>query len=139
MGLTICRHIKLDGARCGSPALCGQHYCYFHAGAHRTIPSVNLWRNPKRQALEIQYRNDPLSLGLANQALDIQLGYTRVVQGLWLGLLNVRQARLFLNELHEAAGLRDCIATGDSAVTSNRQRPPIPGGCRAATSESPGD
>ena len=27
---TICRHIKLNGERCGSPALRDQAFCYFH-------------------------------------------------------------------------------------------------------------
>ena len=43
MDVAICQHIKVGRGRCGSPALRGEHYCYFHAGAHRVIPSVNLW------------------------------------------------------------------------------------------------
>ena len=26
-----CRHIKTSGGKCGSPALRGQPYCYFHS------------------------------------------------------------------------------------------------------------
>ena len=139
MGLAICRHIKLGGGRCGSPALRGQHYCYFHAGAHRAIPSVNLWPNPEARALEIAHREDPLSSELRNRALEIQFGYTHLLWGLGQGLLSVRQAKLFLNRLHEAAGLRDHIATSDSAVTSNQLQLPSPSGYLAATSKAPGD
>jgi len=47
MYVAICEHIKLGGGRCGSPALRGEHFCYFHAGAHRAIPSLNLWPSTK--------------------------------------------------------------------------------------------
>jgi len=30
----ICEHIKDNGIRCGSPALRGRHFCYFHSRAH---------------------------------------------------------------------------------------------------------
>ena len=30
-----CRHIKTSGTRCGSPALKGRAYCYFHFRAHQ--------------------------------------------------------------------------------------------------------
>ncbi len=30
-----CRHIKTSGTRCGSPALKGKAYCYFHFRAHQ--------------------------------------------------------------------------------------------------------
>ncbi len=29
-----CRHIKPNGVRCESPALCGHAFCYFHARVH---------------------------------------------------------------------------------------------------------
>jgi hypothetical protein len=42
MPTTICRHIKINGARCGSPALGGRTLCYHHmkvADHHRSINS----------------------------------------------------------------------------------------------------
>lgn len=139
MALAICQHIKLGGRRCGSPSLRGQRYCYFHASADRAVPSVNLWPNPEARTLEIAHRKDPLSFELRNEAMAIQFGYTRLIAGLWHGLLNVRQVKLILNELHEAAGLRGHIATEDSAVTSNQLQLPIPRGYPAAASETRGD
>jgi len=36
MSTEICRHIHTNGARCGSPALCGRSFCYFHVNlVHR--------------------------------------------------------------------------------------------------------
>jgi hypothetical protein len=39
---TICRHIKINGERCGSPALHNQPYCYFHrilTASHPHLPA----------------------------------------------------------------------------------------------------
>ncbi len=32
-----CTHIKVTGVRCGSPALYGEQFCYFHQHAHRGV------------------------------------------------------------------------------------------------------
>jgi hypothetical protein len=145
MELAICEHAKLSGGRCGSPALRGQHYCYFHAGAHRIIPSVNLPRlasDPLPQFIRLA---DPRMFGesdpgfrglrshLSDGALAIQHGYTGLIAGLSHRLLNVRQGKLFLKALNQAAGLRPRTATEDSAVTSNQLQLPIAGGSQAAT------
>jgi len=150
MDLAICRHLKLDGRRCGSPALRGQHYCYFHAPAHRAIPSVNLWpklkvRTPsaspsqtQRRISHVAHPYDPCqNCRLTGDALAIQVGLSGVVQGLTQGVLSVRQAKLLLKALHRAmANLGDGTATGDSPVTSNEVQLPISDGCGAVTSES---
>ncbi len=36
----LCRHIFVDGHQCGSRALRGQHFCYYHY-AHRTPVLAN--------------------------------------------------------------------------------------------------
>lgn len=127
MDLAICRHIKMDRIRCGSPAMRGQHYCYFHAGAHRAIPSVNLWPKPKRRAplpdLSLPQgvdanaaQQDPRwqRCKLTGDRLAIQVGFSRLAQGLWQGLLSVRQGRILLSALHQAAARRqDGIGTRD--------------------------
>lgn len=130
MDLAICRHLKLGGGRCGSPVMRGQDYCYFHAGAHRTVPAVDLWPSPKARTLR-QAHARPSDVGQQNvpsrgyevsgEATAIQRGFMRLAQGITQGLLNVRQAKLMLVALHRAAAnCRDNTATGDSAVTSNQ-------------------
>ncbi len=167
MDIALCEHLKLGGGgRCGSPALRGQHYCYFHASTHRTVPSVNLhpnngkggagwgprlpWPTPKAQTHSATSRQAPGRLsdpgrenaswrrcGLMGEALAIQVGLSRLVQGIAQGLLNRRQAKLLLTALHRAiAGLRSGSATGDYAVTSNQLQLPIPGDGSGFTSES---
>ncbi|MGD0929293.1 MAG: hypothetical protein ABR902_01455 [Candidatus Korobacteraceae bacterium] len=129
MDLAICRHLKLGGGRCGSPAMRGQDYCYFHAGAHRTIPAVDLWPDPKARCLRqahgrlsdaTQQKIPSLDYELSGEATAIQRGFMRLIQGITQGLLNARQAKLMLAALQRAAAnCRDNTATGDSAVTSN--------------------
>ena len=146
MDLAICRHLKLGEGRCGSPAMRGQDYCHFHAGAHRGVPAVDLWPSPKARALrqahgklsEAAQQNVPsLDYELLGEATAIQRGFMRLVQGITQGLLSTRQARLMLVALQTAAANRgDNTATGDSAVTSNELRLPIPSGCCTSTSES---
>ena len=152
MDLTICRHIKMSGGRmsggrCGSPALRGQDYCYFHAGAHRTIPTVNLRPGSSTHALRHaqdrpSYADQPgvswRRRGLTGDALAIQLGLSRLIRGLWQGLLNARQGKIILAELHRAmADVGNRAATADSAVTSNPLQLPISGGRRAAAKQGP--
>ena len=128
MVVAMCQHVKIDRAQCGSPAMRGQHYCYFHAGAHRTIPSVNLWASPQARTLRQNIisprrhgehgvfcnelrRDDAIFVGLGwlkdrwssrgwdielPDAAAIQIGFMRVFWGLMQGMLNARQAKLFL-------------------------------------------
>lgn len=145
MGLVICEHVKVGGGRCGSPALRGQHYCYFHAPAHGAIPSVNLSelasyqraRTPRPAQRSLSTSADQSvswqRCRLSGDALAIQMGLSRLVQGICQGLLNARQAKILLAALTRAAAdLRNGTATRDSAVTSNQLQLPIPGGSRAA-------
>ena len=134
MALPVCQHMKLGGAgRCGSPAMRGQDYCYFHAPAHRAIPSVNL--NPRnrkasslRQApdglLDADHQNVPWQrCRLTGRALELQTALSRFVQGISQGLLNVRQGKIIIAALQQAMGnRRDRPATADPAVTSNQLR-----------------
>ena len=32
--VAICEHIKDNGRRCGTPAIRGRHFCYYHSRAH---------------------------------------------------------------------------------------------------------
>ena len=35
----VCTHIKVTGVRCGSPALRGEQFCYFHQRMMRGVPT----------------------------------------------------------------------------------------------------
>ena len=120
MYVAICQHIKLGGGRCGSPAVRGQDYCYFHASAHRTIPSVNLGSSCNPRNWGARDPNAPRRrYELPGEAAAIQIGFTRLIKGVTQGLLNVRQAKIILAALHGA------VANGRqmNAVAAKDERP----------------
>ena len=44
--VTICRHIKTNGQRCGSPALRVNYFCYYHDKIHNVGAEPNLKYGP---------------------------------------------------------------------------------------------
>jgi hypothetical protein len=125
--LLLCAHMKMGGGRCGSPALRGQHYCYFHAPSYRTIPTLDLW--PEEPVSESYAANVALRRRLmGDEGAAIQEGFFRAVRALMEHRVNLREGRKILKTLYEASNdWRRRTATGNSAVTSNQLPSPITG------------
>jgi hypothetical protein len=84
-----CTHIKVTGQRCGSPALRGEFFCYFHT---RVIKGV-------QQRVDMQLH----SMALLEDCESIQLSIMHVVDGLIKGTLDPTRARLIIQALRIAA------------------------------------
>ncbi len=84
-----CTHIKVTGQRCGSPALRGEFFCYFHT---RVIKGV-------QQRVDMQLH----SMALLEDSESIQLSLMHVVDGLLKGTLDPTRARLIIQALRIAA------------------------------------
>ena len=84
-----CTHIKVAGQRCGSPALRGEFFCYFHT---RVIKGV-------QQRVDMQLH----SMALLEDSESIQLSLMHVVDGLLKGTLDPTRARLIIQALRIAA------------------------------------
>jgi len=84
-----CTHIKVTGQRCGSPALRGEFFCYFHT---RVIKGV-------QQRVDMQLH----SMALLEDAEAIQFSLMLVVDGLIKGTLDPTRARLIIQALRIAA------------------------------------
>ncbi len=84
-----CTHIKVTGQRCGSPALRGEFFCYFHT---RVIKGV-------QQRVDMQLH----SMALLEDCESIQLSLMHVVDGLVKGTLDPTRARLIIQALRIAA------------------------------------
>lgn len=109
---TICRHIKTNGERCGSPALRDHAFCYFH----RTLTA----RHPHRPAPDptptIIHPLDPtreLQLAAVNQSNlnlppledreSIQLAASMIVGALASNSLDTKRASILLYGLQVAS------------------------------------
>jgi len=84
-----CTHIKVTGQRCGSPALRGEFFCYFHT---RVIKGV-------QQRVDMRLH----SMALLEDCESIQLSIMHVVDGLIKGTLEPIRARLIIQALRIAA------------------------------------
>jgi hypothetical protein len=84
-----CTHIKVTGQQCGSPALRGEFFCYFHT---RVIKGV-------QQRVDMQLH----SMALLEDCESIQLSIMHVVDGLLKGTLDATRARLIIQALRIAA------------------------------------
>ncbi|HXE89915.1 MAG TPA: hypothetical protein VNK82_03030 [Terriglobales bacterium] len=66
--IPTCHYIRTDGRRCGSPALRGQRFCYYHYEARRA--TVNLDIPPLEDGNAIQVALLDIIRALADDRLD---------------------------------------------------------------------
>src|ERR1700724_362944 len=84
-----CTHIKITGQQCGSPALRGEFFCYFHT---RGIKGV-------QHRVDMQLE----SMALLEDCEAIQFSIMHVVDGLVKATLDHTRARLIIQALRIAA------------------------------------
>jgi hypothetical protein len=95
----LCRHIRPTGARCGSPSLRNEHFCYFHHTTRRppaapvTDPEL-LHAGPTHATFELPSLEDRPSIHLAIQ---------EVARRIALNQLDPRRAALLLYALRIAS------------------------------------
>ena len=101
-----CRHIKTSGGKCGSPALRGQPYCYFHS------------RLKERTAQSNFFRTTPLSKELSNleDRGAIQHAITQVAMAAADRQINTKEAGILLYALQIASAN---AKNADQIVSSN--------------------
>ncbi len=100
MHIPTCQHIKSDGIRCGSPALRGQPYCYFHSEWRTRAP-----RNPQPRP------KHPPKLSVSTRA-GIQHALNHVVRELVAGRMGPHRASLTIQAIQLASanlGRFECI------------------------------
>ncbi len=84
----ICTHIKVNGTPCGSPALRGEVFCYFH---QRMIRGV---RTPPKSRLH--------PIAQIEDEESIQASLMEVINALVLNTIDLPRAQLILRALHIA-------------------------------------
>ena len=100
-----CTHIKVTGVRCGSPALRGEQFCYFHQRMLRGV------RTPPQSRLH--------PIALIEDEESIQAALMEVINALMRNTIDLKRATLILRALHIAvknAGRVKFGVQGGSAV-----------------------
>jgi hypothetical protein len=103
-----CTHIKVTGQQCGSPALRGEFFCYFHT---RVIKGVQQ---------RVDMRLD--SMALLEDCEAIQLSIMHVVDGLVKGTLDPTRARLIIQALRIAARNAKNVRFDDCYYRASEQK-----------------
>ncbi len=93
--LTECRHIMPGGRRCGSPALRGGLYCYFHTRLRRRV-DPKLSRGPSDPP-------PPLQIPVLEDRSAIQLLIPDVLNAMLSKQIDVKSAAILLNGMRLAA------------------------------------
>src|SRR6185369_8022312 len=120
--VAICEHIKENGEPCGSPALTGHVFCYFHQRL----------REPCHRPGDFEYR-----LPVLDSSHAILMATQHIAQGVLDSTLEDRRARMLFSGLRLAmSALKqiDKLGTGQNVGTGFQARP---GAAEAASEGSP--
>jgi len=91
-----CEHVKANGRFCGSPAMQGRNYCYFHM--------AHIGRQLRQQRYGAHgLQAPPIELPLLEDAASIQLALMQVTEALLRGTLDRKTAGLVLYSLQTAS------------------------------------
>ena len=107
-----CAHIKVTGVRCGSPALYGESFCYFHQRMHRGV------------RMPAQARLHPIAL--IEDEESIQAALMEVINALMRNTIDLKRATLILRALHIAVKNAHRVKFGLSANSMVREVPNYP-------------
>ena len=107
-----CTHIKVTGVRCGSPALYGESFCYFHQRMHRGV------------RMPAQARLHPIAL--IEDEESIQAALMEVINALMRNTIDLKRATLILRALHIAVKNAHRVKFGISANSMVREVPNYP-------------
>jgi hypothetical protein len=107
---TICRYIKTNGERCGSPALRGHTHCYFHRNlaarhprpAPPAIPTIIHPLDPTREP-HLAATQPTLNLPALEDRESIQLAASMIIGALARNTLDTKRAVTLLYGLQVAS------------------------------------
>jgi hypothetical protein len=107
---TICRHIKTNGERCGSPAMRDHAFCYFHRNltarhpkpAPDPVTTIIHSLNPTREP-QVAAAQPTLNLPPLEDRESIQLAASLIIGALARNTLDIRRAATLLYGLQVAS------------------------------------
>jgi hypothetical protein len=131
MQYETCRHVKPDGAFCGSPALNNRKYCYYHLECRgRRLRRARALRDRVPYRVEIPPLDD---LG------SMQLALSEIVQALGAGQLDHRTGGKMLYAIQQAASLMKFRAKLEAAQPESQAVPQVRASLLGANLGSPCD
>ncbi len=104
--MKICDHIKDNGSTCGSPALTGYDYCYFHQRL----------RQPRHRPGDFEYK-----LPILDTPESILMAIQHITQAALDGILEPSRARLVLSALRLAKATLKEINQQDGLQQKNEE------------------
>lgn len=113
--VTLCHHIKTSGVRCGSPALRGMRYCFYHLGARQALPVAHgMFVEPSPKLPDASPMHD-FAIPFLDDPTALQIGYMQALYGITSKRLQPREARLVLCALD---GARRNLKQMEAVVTA---------------------
>ena len=120
----VCTHIKVTGVRCGSPALRGEQFCYFHQRMHRGV------RTPPQARLH--------PIALIEDEESIQSALMEVINALMRNTIDLKRAALILRALHIAVKNASRVKIATHARNMVREIPDYAAPCGDGSQTRPG-
>ncbi len=91
-----CRHLKVNGTQCGSPALRGEQFCYFHQRMIRGVRTPFRSRIHPAAMLEDEESIQASLMEVVNALIRNTIDYRRadlIIRALHIAVKNIRRAR----------------------------------------------
>jgi len=145
----ICTHIKVTGHSCGSPALRGKRFCYFHERMIHGVPTPPKSRIHPMALIEsaegIQVALMETLNAIARNTIDLKRA-TLILRALSIATRNSRHARFDRHESEMVQAIPDyepALAIPENSeaaeIPSGKSLPPAPpkGTTQAATPRKP--
>jgi hypothetical protein len=117
MQYETCRHIKEDGAYCGSPALRDNKYCYYHLQQRgRRLRRARALRDNVPYQVDIQSLDNPYA---------VRTAITEIAQALASGQLDQAVAGKILYAIQQAASQNKLIAQIEASQAHEQGGTPV--------------
>jgi hypothetical protein len=101
---TLCSHIFADAHPCGSPALRGEAFCFYHHPAHTRVPTRAQRRahiHTRRAA--IRAAREPFTLPVPATRAELQRSLCEILRGIPRSQIDHRHAEVLASALQLAA------------------------------------
>ncbi len=103
MPFQLCDHIKPGGTRCGSPALRGLNFCFYHSNMRQSMPLTTMFIEEKTDLKPGELPAVVFDMPFLEDAASIQIAFMQLIHGVAHFRLDPRRAQIILSALHGAA------------------------------------